>query len=59
MEPTENGRFVQVDLTDLAEAVYVSPTAPSWFPKLMEHVVTKYGLNKPVVQSSLNADPVY
>jgi hypothetical protein len=54
------GLPVKVSLDDLIEAVYVAPTAPPWFRDLVEAVSGKYDLtDKPIVRSSLDADPVY
>jgi hypothetical protein len=51
---------VGVSLGELIEAVYVAPTAPDWFRNLVEAITRKYGLiDKPIVRSSLDADPVY
>lgn len=56
----KKGVPVSVSLGDLIETVYVAPTAPNWFRDLVEAVTRKYGLiNKPIVRSSLDADPVY
>ena len=54
------GLLIEVSLDDLIEAVYVAPTAPSWFRDLVEAVTGKYGFaHKPVIRSSLGQDPVY
>lgn len=54
------GLPVEVSLNDLIEAVYVAPTAPSWFRDLVAAITGKFGLaHKPVIRSSLGQDPVY
>lgn len=53
------GLYETVDLDKLIECIYVAPTAPAWFKKLVESVVDKFGLTKEVKQSSLEDDPVY
>ena len=49
----------QVDLGALIENVLVSPTVGPWFRELLEEVLSRYGLNVPVRQSDLAADPLY
>lgn len=58
-EPAEGGVLEKVDLSQLIEAVYVAPSSPSWFYKLVKKILVRYGLNKPVIQSSLDDKPVY
>lgn len=56
----EKGRLVEVSIDDLVEAVYVAPTAPTWFRDLVEAVTAKYGFaHKSITRSSLDSDPVY
>ncbi len=54
-----SGVSISVNLEQLIEHVYISPTAPAWFHQLVENAVKRFGLNKPVIQSSLSEDPVY
>ncbi|WP_313229942.1 hypothetical protein [Sphingobium yanoikuyae] len=56
---SEFGVNVQVDLENLIDAVYISPTAPSWFSDLVGKIMTRYGLTHPIEHSSLSAMPVY
>jgi len=53
------GRTVPVRLEDLVERIHVAPTSPSWFADLVRSVMSKYGLDKPVVMSSLDEKPVF
>lgn len=53
------GMPVRMDLNMLIERVYISPSAPCWFAKLVERVMIKYGLNKPVEYSRLDDKPIY
>jgi hypothetical protein len=56
----QSGRLFEVSLDDLVEAVYVAPTAPIWFRDLVVAITSKYGFaHKPIIRSSLDADPVY
>lgn len=53
------GLNIPVDLTHMVEAVYISPEAESWFTKLVEELIHRYGHTWPVYQSDLGEDPVY
>ena len=48
-----------IDIDRLIESVYVAPTASTWFRELIERVLSRYGSRLPVVQSALDAQPVY
>lgn len=54
-----SGLEVPVDLSNLIEAVYVSPIRQKWFTSLVESVVKRYGWGFPVRQSDLAKDPVW
>ena len=49
----DHGYKININLTDLIECVYISPTAPQWIIKLIKAILTKYNLNLPVQQSQL------
>jgi hypothetical protein len=49
----------RIDLTNLVENVFVSPTAGQWFSELVSKVLATYGLNLPVKRSDLAAEPLY
>lgn len=51
------GTWKSVDLQRLIDEVRVAPTSPSWFKELVEQVVLRYSLNKPVKQSRLDDAP--
>jgi hypothetical protein len=53
------GLPVSVDPSQLIESVLVAPTAEPWMREVVEGLAATYGLNCPVLQSDLNADPVY
>lgn len=57
--PRRLGLYVPVDLNKLIEKVYVAPSSTKWLHKLVESITKKYGLDKDVVQSSLNEKPIY
>lgn len=58
-EPAPTGGIMkQLDLDALIERIYVAPNAHLWFRDLVaEIVLNKYGLDKPVLSSSLDERP--
>lgn len=58
-EPPTGGIWVPTDLNTLIEKVYVAPYAPKWFGELIKNVVKTYGLDKPVIKSSLDDEPIF
>lgn len=42
----------------LIEAVHVSPLAPRWVGELVQKIITRYGLNAPVIRSILYDRPI-
>jgi hypothetical protein len=54
-EPDGNGEglSIAVDVKTLIEEILVSPDSPKWIECVVRDVVAKYGLSKPVRQSSL------
>lgn len=53
------GENIPVELGELIEKIYVSPTAEDWFKELVESVVNRYDLRKKVCKSDLARDPLY
>jgi hypothetical protein len=53
------GIYIAVDLQVLVEEVHLAPQTPTWVRDLVDSVVKKYGLDKPVLESSLSATPLY
>jgi hypothetical protein len=53
IEIIDHGKFSNIDIETLIETIYVSPTAPSWFHKLVISILNKYKLDKPVIHSQL------
>lgn len=49
----DHGKFSKIEIETLIERIYVSPTAPSWFHKLVISIVNRYKLDKPVIHSQL------
>lgn len=57
--PEDSGTAFPVDRNVLVEAVFVAPEAPHWYSELVQKVSARYGLTAAVVQSSLDAKPLY
>ena len=56
----DDGIFASIDLNVLINAIYVSPTSPNWFYELVCAIVGKFGIDKPIKQSSLaNNSPIF
>ncbi len=53
----EEGHYLHVDLGRLLDAVVVSPSASSWFGRLVVSVTERYGLDLHVVTSELAEEP--
>ncbi len=53
------GIYVPVDVLTLIENIYIAPSSASWFDELVKKVLIRYGLDKNVLRSSLDSDPVY
>jgi hypothetical protein len=51
------GVYADVVLDTLLERVYVAPGRPAWFKELVASVTAKYGLELPIVTSSLDERP--
>ena len=56
---TNEGIWVDAELGELIDTVFVSPTSPPWFSECVSEVVSRYGLAVPVKQSALNVSPIY
>jgi hypothetical protein len=55
----ERGLLIPVHLDALVEAIYVAPSAPTWFAELTEDLVHHLGLTAPVRQSDMLRSPLY
>jgi hypothetical protein len=55
----EGGLWVDVNLSALLDAIYVSPQAQPWFVDMARSLVDKYKLSIAVHQSSLDRHPVF
>ncbi len=57
--PRREGIYISVDLNLLVERIYMAPTSPRWLFELVKSVTRKYGMNKEVLPSALDAKPMY
>ena len=55
----ESGRLVPIDVGSLVRKIYVAPTSPGWFRKLVESVTSKYGLSIPIAVSEMDKPPTF
>ena len=53
----DSGFYVQCNLANLIEQVYVAPTEHPWFVPIVKDILEKYGINAEVIQSGLNLMP--
>ena len=53
------GLNIKVNLTELIEKIYVAPTAPEWYYKLVAEMINKYNISINVQYSKLDEYPVY
>ena len=52
------GLYVEADLEQLIEKVFVAPTSAEWFRELVEAMLKDHGIKAVVQRSDLDADPV-
>lgn len=53
------GEYVYANLDTLIERVYIAPTAQLWFKELVKSIMEKYEVKLTLLQSNLDADPIY
>jgi hypothetical protein len=53
-----SGIYIPVDLNTFIERIFVAPMTEPWIKGLLELVTKRYGLDKPIIQSSLDASPI-
>lgn len=51
------GQRVKLDLNELIGEVRIAPTAPNWFKNIVQTLMEKFDLNKPVANSELDEKP--
>jgi hypothetical protein len=55
----KEGFNVHVNMEELVEAVYLSPSSPKWISDLIKSMIGIYGYQFRVVQSNLDAEPIF
>ncbi|MEK6754152.1 MAG: hypothetical protein AABZ00_17975 [Chloroflexota bacterium] len=53
------GIYVKTKIDSLIDEIYVAPNSPNWFQELVENVAKLYGINKPVIRTSLDDKALY
>ena len=57
-ELPEEGVDLRVDLKRLIEGIYVAPTSPGWFLRVVQSIVRRYGFSFRVQRSGLSRKPL-
>ncbi len=57
--PLDCGMWMNAKLDVLVTEVRVAPQSDSWVEELVRNVLARYGLDKPVVKSSLDEEPFF
>ena len=57
--PTEAdpGQSISVNIDQLIESIWISPTAPNWIEELLRQVLDTYELDIPIKPSNIDRDP--
>ena len=50
---TNNGVFINVNIDDLIERIYISPYSPKWIRDIVAGVNEKFSINKEIVHSTV------
>lgn len=52
-EKISTGKIISINLHSMIEEIVVGPFAPSWYFEIVEDLISKYGIDKPVKHSVL------
>jgi len=58
-EAREVGTLVPVDLVNAFKGIVISPFAPIWFDNVLRDTMNRYGVDIPIMESSLSAEPFF
>lgn len=58
-KPEVYGLWCHVELNDIIEGIFVAPTSPNWFLELVNQITKRYLIDKPVIRSSLDSEPLF
>ena len=53
------GVSIPIDVDCFIERIYLAPTTKSWIKELLEAIIKKNGIEKPLEQSGLDATPIF
>jgi hypothetical protein len=51
------GRYILISVNTLIESVYIAPSSPEWYKKLIEKIIRKYKINAPIINSEIDKKP--
>lgn len=55
---SKKGIYIDVDLNVLIESICIAPSAQPWFKDLTRSILSKFGIEKPLVDSTLDERPL-
>lgn len=58
-EEVEDGKYVDVDTSELIETIYLAPTSKSWFSDLVSEVLGTYDVDCNLEESEIYSNPVF
>ena len=58
-DPETHGIRIKIDLEELLEKVYLSPSSPAWINRLVKSTIKRYEIDVGVIESDLNKAPSY
>lgn len=53
------GVKIPITISEVIENIYISPKSPLWITNLIKDILDKFNIKIPVINSSLNNDPLY
>jgi len=54
-----SGKLVSTDLNVLIDRIHVAPNLQKWYYELVKKTFIRYGLDKEVIDSTLDQTPLY
>lgn len=53
------GEKIKIDTNALINEIYLAPTSTKWYRDLVEEIIKKYDMVKPIINSALDSKPVF
>lgn len=53
------GKFIPVNFDVLIDHIYIAPNSQQWFYDLVSRVISRYGIEKTIINSGLDEKPLY